>query len=172
MPDIALLDVEMADGDGYDACRNIRGLPGGADLPIVMVTGLDDTSSIDRAYEAGATDFVVKPINWPLLAHRIRYVLRGAGTLDALRFSEQKNAALLRAIPDGIMLVNEQGTIAHCFSPIAGLIRGASAASVSSQRFLELIPAVERSRAGGMSRNYIAGLTGGIRILVAIRSAS
>jgi len=157
MPDIALLDVEMADGDGYDACRNIRGLPGGADLPIVMVTGLDDTSSIDRAYEAGATDFVVKPINWPLLAHRIRYVLRGAGTLDALRFSEQKNAALLRAIPDGIMLVNEQGTIAHCFSPIAGLIRGASAASVSSQRFLELIPAVERSRAAECLETTLRG---------------
>ena len=59
MPDIALLDVEMAEGDGYQACTNIRFLPGGADLPIVMVTGCDDTASIDRAYEAGATDFIV-----------------------------------------------------------------------------------------------------------------
>ena len=73
LPDIALLDVEMSDGDGYQACTNIRSLPGGADLPIVMVTGCDDTPSIDKAYEVGATDFVVKPVNWALLAHRIRY---------------------------------------------------------------------------------------------------
>ena len=85
LPDIVLLDVEMAGGNGYQACANIRSLPGGADLPIVMVTGCDDTPSIDRAYEAGATDFVVKPINWPLLMHRIRYVLRGARTVVDLR---------------------------------------------------------------------------------------
>src|SRR6202042_358657 len=95
------------------ACTNIRLLPGGADLPIVMVTGCDDTASIDQAYEAGATDFIVKPINWALLTHRIRYVMRGARTIEALRVSEQKNAALLRAIPDGIFLVDSEGTIGY-----------------------------------------------------------
>ena len=91
MPDIVLLDVEMPEGDGYQACTNIRALPGGRDVPIVMVTGLDDPMSINLAYDAGATDFVVKPINWALLVHRIRYVLRGARTIEALRLSEQKN---------------------------------------------------------------------------------
>jgi len=121
MPDIVLLDVEMPGGDGYQACSNIRTLPGGFDVPIVMVTGLDDPASINLAYDAGATDFVVKPINWALLVHRIRYVLRGARTVDALRLSEQKNAALLKAIPDGIFLLNAAGMVSHCFSPVAGL---------------------------------------------------
>jgi diguanylate cyclase (GGDEF)-like protein len=121
MPDIVLLDVEMPGGDGYQACTNIRTLPGGFDVPIVMVTGLDDPASIHLAYDAGATDFVVKPINWALLLHRIRYVLRGARTIEALRLSEQKNAALLKVIPDGIFLVNAAGAISHCFSPVAGL---------------------------------------------------
>jgi predicted signal transduction protein with EAL and GGDEF domain/FixJ family two-component response regulator len=146
LPDIALLDVEMPDGNGYQACTNIRSLPGGADLPIVMVTGCDDTVSIDRAYEAGATDFVVKPINWALLVHRIRYVLRGARTIVDLRFSEQKNAALLKAIPDGIFLVNGRGVIEHCFSPAAGLINPPKA-GFESMRFLDLIPAAARARA-------------------------
>jgi diguanylate cyclase (GGDEF)-like protein len=145
MPDIALLDVEMAEGDGYQACTNIRSLPGGADLPIVMVTGCDDTLSIDRAYEAGATDFVVKPINWTLLAHRIRYVMRGARTIDALRFSEQKNAALLKAIPDGIFLVNSAGVVGHCFSPIAGLRPTARETAATS--FFDLIPGTMRGHA-------------------------
>jgi predicted signal transduction protein with EAL and GGDEF domain/CheY-like chemotaxis protein len=146
MPDIVLLDVEMPDGNGYQACTNIRSLPGGADLPIVMVTGCDDTVSIDRAYEAGATDFVVKPINWALLVHRIRYVLRGARTIVDLRFSEQKNAALLKAIPDGIFLVNGRGAIEHCYNPAAGLI-DTPKNGFASMRFLDLIPAAARVRA-------------------------
>jgi predicted signal transduction protein with EAL and GGDEF domain/CheY-like chemotaxis protein len=146
LPDIALLDVEMPDGNGYQACTNIRSLPGGADLPIVMVTGCDDTASIDRAYEAGATDFIVKPINWALLVHRIRYVLRGARTIVDLRFSEQKNAALLKAIPDGIFLVDGQGVIAHCFSPAAGWIDPPTS-GFESARFLDLIPGARRALA-------------------------
>src|ERR1700761_5963335 len=135
LPDVALLDVEMSLGNGYQACANIRMLPGGGTLPIVMVTGLDDSTSIDLAYEAGATDFVVKPLNWPLLAHRIRYVLRGARTLEALRVSEQKNAALLKAIPDGLLLVNGNGVIDHCFNPVAGLQDGGRA-----RHIVDMIP--------------------------------
>jgi diguanylate cyclase (GGDEF)-like protein len=146
MPDIALLDVEMANGDGYQACTNIRFLPGGADLPIVMVTGCDDTQSIDRAYEAGATDFVVKPINWTLLGHRIRYVMRGARTIEALRFSEQKNAALLKAIPDGIFLVEATGTVGHCFSPIAGWTPGAER-ETGPRSLFSLMPVATRGHA-------------------------
>jgi len=146
MPDIALLDVEMAEGDGYQACTNIRFLPGGADLPIVMVTGCDDTVSIDRAYEVGATDFVVKPINWTLLTHRIRYVMRGARTIEALRFSEQKNAALLKAIPDGIFLVTSEGAIGHCFSPVDGLAHAAAEHHAPLSLF-DLMPAAKRGQA-------------------------
>ena len=144
MPDMALLDVDMPDGNGYQACTNIRALPGGLNVPIVMVTGLDDPTSIDRAYEAGATDFVIKPINWALLGHRIRYVLRGARTIDALRISEQKNAALLRAIPDGLFLVNANGHIGHCFNPVAGFI---DASAQGGARFIELLPKTAQGRA-------------------------
>jgi predicted signal transduction protein with EAL and GGDEF domain/AmiR/NasT family two-component response regulator len=141
MPDVALIDVEMPLGDGYEACTDIRVLPGGAALPIVMVTGLDDAASIELAYEAGATDFVVKPLNWPLLAHRIRYVLRAARTLEALRVSEGKNAALLQAIPDGLLLVNASGVIDHCFNPIAGLHDS------DAQHIVDMIPKTAQARA-------------------------
>ncbi|HEY7638593.1 MAG TPA: EAL domain-containing protein [Steroidobacteraceae bacterium] len=145
MPDIALLDVEMPNGSGYQACAAIRELPGGANLPIVMVTGHDDAVSIDKAYDAGATDFVVKPINWALIVHRVRYVLRGARNLDALRFSEQKNAALLRAIPDGIFLVDTQGAISHIVSPIAGLIDDTHVPGM--RKLADLLPKVAQERA-------------------------
>lgn len=77
-PDVILMDVEMPVMDGYQACEIIRNCEGGADLPIVMVTGHDDSESINRAFDIGATDFISKPINWSLIGHRLRYILRGA----------------------------------------------------------------------------------------------
>ena len=75
-PDIVLLDVMMPELDGFQACARIRELPGGHDIAILMMTGLDDLDSINRAYEVGATDFVTKPINYLLLTYRLRYMLR------------------------------------------------------------------------------------------------
>ena len=75
-PDMVLLDVLMPVMDGFDACAALRQLPGGDRVPIVMVTIVEDIDSINRAYELGATDFITKPINWGLLGHRVRYLLR------------------------------------------------------------------------------------------------
>jgi diguanylate cyclase (GGDEF)-like protein/PAS domain S-box-containing protein len=75
-PEVVLLDVVMPEMDGFRACAEIRRLPGGANVPILMLTGLDDLESINKAYEAGATDFASKPINWLVLSHRVRYMLR------------------------------------------------------------------------------------------------
>ena len=75
-PDIVLLDVLMPVLDGFGACAALRKLEGGDHAPVLMMTGLDDSDSINRAYEAGATDFITKPIAWPMLGHRVRYLLR------------------------------------------------------------------------------------------------
>lgn len=84
-PDLVLLDLMMPDVDGYSVCTQLRLLPAGASVPIVVMTGRDDAPSIDRAYEAGATDFVTKPINYRLLAHRLRYLLRAASAFRAAK---------------------------------------------------------------------------------------
>lgn len=74
--DLALVNLEMPVMDGYELMLHIRGHPTLRHLPVVVVTGLDDMSSIDRAYATGATAFAVKPLNWRLLAHQLSYVLR------------------------------------------------------------------------------------------------
>ena len=91
-PDIILLDVDMPEMDGFTACQHMRARPGGEDVPILMITGLDDLDSVNRAYQAGATDFATKPINWPLLAHRVRYVLRASHAFRRLKESEARLA--------------------------------------------------------------------------------
>ena len=67
VPDIVLLDVVMPEMDGFTTCLELRKLPVGKNIPVLMVTGLDDYESIRRAYEVGATDFTTKPINWLIL---------------------------------------------------------------------------------------------------------
>jgi len=75
-PDAILLDVMMPEVDGFAACRRIRDQKNGVNIPILMMTALDDVASVDCAYECGATDFVTKPVSYTLLAHRVRYLLR------------------------------------------------------------------------------------------------
>ena len=95
-PDIVLLDVNMPGMDGYECCRELRRRPGGADLPVLMLTGHEDLQSIQRAYEAGATDFLSKSNNWGLLAYRVRYMLRASRAFAHLAESRQRLASAQR----------------------------------------------------------------------------
>ncbi len=99
-PDIVLLDVAMPGMDGFEVCECLRKIPGGKQTPVLMVTGHDDTESINRCYEVGATDFLSKPLNWWLLGHRVRYILRASRASVDLQASQEKlmkaqNMALL-----------------------------------------------------------------------------
>jgi len=83
-PDLVLLDVMMPGLSGFDVCARLRGSPAGKLVPIIMMTGLDDSESVEEAFHVGATDFISKPVNWTLLRFRIRYVLRSAQVLKEL----------------------------------------------------------------------------------------
>ena len=88
-PDLLLVDVVMPRMDGYELCRELRRHAHSAYVPIVVATSLDDVPSIARAYDAGATDFVPKPINWLVLNHRVRYILRASRAFEELRRNQQ-----------------------------------------------------------------------------------
>ncbi len=93
-PDIIVLDAVMPGLDGFDTCRRLRRMPGYENMPVLMLTGLEDDASITRAYQAGATDFFVKATQWSLLAGRLHYLLRASRTRIEL---ERNRAKLARA---------------------------------------------------------------------------
>ena len=95
-PDIVLLDVGMPVMDGFHACLELRKLPGGESVPVLMLTGHDDISSISRAYEVGATDFLTKSNNWELIAHRVRYMLRAARAFSELEENRENLSSAQR----------------------------------------------------------------------------
>ena len=75
-PEIILLDVIMPVMDGYQTCQELRKVFDHNETKIIMLTGLNDGSSVDKAFDMGANDFITKPINWSLLVKRVRYALR------------------------------------------------------------------------------------------------
>jgi diguanylate cyclase (GGDEF)-like protein len=87
--DMVLLDVDMPGRSGHEVCAALRAHAGEL-LPIVMVTGMDDVESVEKAYHAGATDFIAKPINWALIGHRVKYLYRGFENLTELQAAERK----------------------------------------------------------------------------------
>ena len=95
-PEIILLDVVMEPMDGFTACRHIRNDRSTRDIPVVMMTGTDGSCSVAKAYDAGATDFINKPITPVLLSHRLRYVHRASLALNQLQASREELALAQR----------------------------------------------------------------------------
>jgi diguanylate cyclase (GGDEF)-like protein len=88
--DLVLLDLRMPHKDGFAACSELKALPGGQEATVVVITGLDDHTSIRKACELGAADFITKPLNWPILVQRLRYILRAQEASRELRDSEAR----------------------------------------------------------------------------------
>ncbi len=171
-PDIVVLDAVMPGLDGFDTCRALRALGGFENMPVLMLTGLDDEASINHAYQVGATDFFVKSTQWSLLAGRLRHLLRSSRTRLELERSKSKLARAQDLARMG-SFDWRMPTLVPAPSPGAGLsgaadthpgLRGGSLTlapealrvfgfaahdSVSMRRLVRMVPMPERS---GMSR--------------------
>ncbi len=93
--DVVLLDIVMPEMDGVEACARIRNDSRYADLPIIMVTSLDDMNSLSNAFVAGATDYVTKPVNRVELIARVRAALKLKQELDRRQARERELLSFL-----------------------------------------------------------------------------
>ena len=92
-PDLVLLDVNMPLMNGFEACRRIRAIDHDDGTPVLMLTGDDDLVAIETAFNAGATDFITKPINPALISARVRYSLRSWATYHELNRNRMRQEA-------------------------------------------------------------------------------
>ena len=105
-PDAVLLDVMMPGVDGFTICSQIREFRSAATIPIVMMTALEDGESINRAYDAGATEFTTKPVNWAIEVHRLRYMLRSAQAAYELNSAKDLWERTFNSIDDMVMILD------------------------------------------------------------------
>jgi two-component system, sensor histidine kinase and response regulator len=106
--DVMIVDLEMPDMTGLEVIAATRAMPRQRDLPIIMVTSRDDAPAIDRAYELGASSFIVKPVNWTLLDHAIRFVRRAALNEITARRAHADAEALSRAKDNLISVIRHE----------------------------------------------------------------
>ena len=74
-PAMVLLDIMMREMDGISFCQQLQNLPGGDNIPILIITSTDEPASIEKAFATGAMDYISKPVQWIVLQHRIRLLL-------------------------------------------------------------------------------------------------
>jgi class 3 adenylate cyclase len=113
-PDLVLLDVVMPEMSGYEVCRKIRANPATAVLPVVMVTALDPAQERIKGLEAGADDFLTKPIHQAELLARVRSLLRIKTLYDQL---EGINRNLESVVREQVAQLERLGRLKRFFSP-------------------------------------------------------
>ena len=113
-PDLVLLDVMMPGMNGYDVCRRIRENPATGVLPVMMVTALDPGQERIKGLEAGADDFLTKPINQPELLARVRSLLRIKELWDQVI---DLNRTLEQRVDEQVAQLERMGRLKRFFSP-------------------------------------------------------
>ncbi|HEV8310853.1 MAG TPA: response regulator, partial [Methylomirabilota bacterium] len=120
-PDLVLLDVVMPGMSGYEVCRKIRETPAAGILPVVMVTALDPGQERLKGLEAGADDFLTKPINQPELLARVRSLLRIKQLYDTVQTQAAQlaewNRTLEQRVQDQVTQLERLGRLKRFFSP-------------------------------------------------------
>jgi two-component system, cell cycle response regulator len=143
LPDVILLDVMMPRMDGFEVCRQLKANPRTADVPVVMVTALSDVANRVRGLEAGADDFLTKPVNDTALFARVRSLVRLKRMMEELRvrdticrkFGGRDTPTVDDTGPARIMIVDHDqfavARITETLSPIvSSVVRASSCAEV------------------------------------------
>lgn len=173
-PDLVLLDAMMPLMDGFATCAHLRELPGCEFIPILMLTSLTDDEAVDLAFEAGATDYIIKPIHKGVLRQRVRHLLRSKQVEDKLRQRERLYRAIVedqtelicRSLPDTtITFVNE--TFCRYFGKRSDELLGQSFAIVHPEGATEVakmqLASLSREKPVGTFENMVITSSGEVR---------
>ena len=95
--DVVLVDLEMPNLDGFGLLKRMRADPRHRDTPVIVVTGREDVAAIDRAFDSGATSFVVKPMNWRLLTYQVRFIVRSEREVARRQMAIEREAVAASA---------------------------------------------------------------------------
>lgn len=112
-PDLVLMDAVMPIMDGFMACAELKKFKESADVPVIIITSLDDEQSVDKAFEVGAAEYITKPVHWAVLRHRVKTILQARQATADLRLSEARFRGIFEHTAMGIALIDMKGQLIH-----------------------------------------------------------
>ncbi len=138
-PDLVLMDAAMPIMDGFTACAELTKLQKqlAIDTPVIMVTSLDDEQSVDKAFEAGAVEYITKPVHWSVLRHRVHVILQARWAEEALRRSEARFRGIFEQAAMGIALISLEGQTLHANDALQKML-GQTETTLLSKPFQKL----------------------------------
>ena len=140
--DVVLVDLDMPNMNGFELMEAMGRDPRLMALPVVVITGRDDMEAIDLAFAAGATSFVVKPINWRLITHQLAYVLRNSRSEAAIR--QARAAAESASKAKSVFLANMSHEIRTPLNGVIGLAGALSRTALSDEQY-EMVSLIRQS---------------------------
>jgi two-component system cell cycle response regulator len=152
LPDVILLDVMMPRMDGFEVCRQLKANRRTVDVPVVMVTALSDTANRLRGLEAGADDFLTKPVNDVALFARVRSLVRLKRMMEELRvregicskFGGSDTPVCEDAGPARIMIVDDdEFAVARMSETLLPVAHSVARASTCAEAWMLLAPDIE-----------------------------
>jgi len=152
-PDLILIDAVIHGMDGFEICRRLREHASSKDTPIVIVTALEDVSAMERAFQAGATDFVSKPVSYPALVQRIHFMLRSSENEAQLRDHKAMLLTAQRVARLGYWRwehANGEFQISDNLCEMCGITPGDCGGTLDA--FLSLVCSEDRERVAGHLR--------------------
>ncbi len=106
-PDVILMDAVMPVMDGFTACARVQELPNGRAIPVLMITALEDNTSVERAFAAGASDYIPKPIHFAVLSQRVRRIIEANQAEKRIRHLAYND--LLTGLPNRALFMEQLG---------------------------------------------------------------
>lgn len=168
-PDLVLLDVMLPQMDGFEVCVRLRADPRTAEVPIILVTALDDRESRVRGIESGADDFVSKPFDSAELRARVRSVTR-LNRYRRLLDARERAARLTELSPHGMLELDQAGLI-RLVNPALARMLGRPEAELLGRALPEALVPHQRERgAAWLARLLLGGPVAALETLLADRS--
>ena len=146
-PDMVLMDLIMPGIGGIEATRQIKAIRTERWVPLIIMTALDSDADVIVGLEAGADEYLTKPLNFKVLGARMRAMQRIAGMQKAL-------ADVLANVTDGIVLINPQGRI-FSFNRAAQIMFGYHPSEVIGENVSVLMPAPHRTQHDGYLKRFM-----------------
>lgn len=153
-PQLVLMDAAMPKLDGFEACRHIKYSTDDSlnTISVMMVTALEDDDAIDKAFAAGAEDYITKPVNWHILEHRLNVLVQKVKAENALRENEARFQAIAESASDAIISVDYHGDIIF-WNQAAARIFAYSKQEILGKSAMTLIPKELRIEYAQMFKN-------------------